>query len=111
MTHDQADVPPLLHPGLADAYRRKVENLTEWLNKDELRAEAAEALRAMIKEICLIPENGELAIELVGELAGILALSDEKRPRPGGSGARQTTLVAGARNHLKLRLSARDLNL
>ena len=28
LTRDHADVPPLLHPGLADAYRRKVENLT-----------------------------------------------------------------------------------
>jgi hypothetical protein len=28
----------LLHPGLADVYRRKVENLTEALNQDDLRA-------------------------------------------------------------------------
>jgi site-specific DNA recombinase len=70
--------------------------LTEALNKDELRAEAAETLRGMIQTIRLIPQDGELAIELVGELAGILALTNEKNPRALGSGVRQLTLVAGA---------------
>ena len=44
-----------------------------------------------------VPEDGEPAIELVGELAGILAVTQEKSPRPFGPGARQVTLVAGAR--------------
>jgi hypothetical protein len=39
----------VLHPGLAEVYRRKVEKLTEALNKDHLRAEAAESLRSMIR--------------------------------------------------------------
>ena len=50
----------------------------------------------MIQAIRLIPENGELAIDLVGELAGILALSGQKSPRAGSSGVGQITLVAGA---------------
>ena len=69
-----------MHPGLAEVYRRKVEKLTEALNKEELRSEAAEMLRSMIQAIRLVPEDGELAIELVGELAGILALTNEKAP-------------------------------
>ena len=48
----------MLHPGLADVYRRKVEKLTEALNKDELRTEAAETLRSMIQAIRLVPEDG-----------------------------------------------------
>jgi hypothetical protein len=40
----------------------------------------------MIQTIRLIPEDGALAIELVGELAGILALTNEKNPRAGSSG-------------------------
>ena len=44
----------------------------------------------------LVPEGGELAIELVGELAEILALTNEISPRPWGPGAGQLTLVAGA---------------
>ena len=50
----------------------------------------------MIEAIRLVPENGALAIELAGELAGILALTDEKTPRPFGPRGRQVTLVAGA---------------
>jgi hypothetical protein len=38
----------MLHPGLAEVYRRKVEKLTEALNKEGLRAEAAEILRSTI---------------------------------------------------------------
>src|SRR5208283_749824 len=94
-TRDQAEEPPLLHPGLAEVYRRKVEKLTEALNKDELRAEAAESLRSMIQAIRLVTEDRELAIELVGERAGILALTNEKSPRRFGPGAGQLTLVAG----------------
>ena len=96
LTRNQVEDPPMLHPGLAEVYRRKVEKLAEALNKDELRSEAAEMLRSTIQTIRLVPENGKLAIELVGELAGILALNQEKSPRPFGSGARQITLVAGA---------------
>ena len=59
----------------------------------------------MIQTIRLVPEDGELAIELVGELAGILALTNEKSPRPLGPGARQLTLVAGARNLRELTLN------
>ena len=96
LTRDQVEEPPLLHPGLADVYRRKVEKLTQALNKEELRSEAAETLRSMIQAIRLVPEGGELAIELVGELAGILALTQEKTPRPFGPRGREVTLVAGA---------------
>jgi hypothetical protein len=37
-------------------------------------------LRSTIQAIRLVPEDGALAIELVGELAGILALGKEKAP-------------------------------
>jgi hypothetical protein len=89
---------PRLHPALADVYRRKIDHLATALNDDALRTEAAEVLRSLISEIRLVPVDGALAIELVGALAGILALGNEKRPRPFGSGA-QITLVAGALNH------------
>jgi hypothetical protein len=56
-------------------------------------------LRSTIQTIRLTPEDGELAIEQVGELAGILSLGQEKSPRPFGPGARQLTLVAGERSH------------
>ena len=93
-TRDAPEEMPRLHPGLADVFRRKVDDLATALNEDSLRTEAAEVLRSLISEIRLIPQDGALAIELVGALAGILALGKEKRPRPFGSGA-QITLVAG----------------
>jgi hypothetical protein len=40
---------------------------------------AAEALRALIDEVRLISKPGEPAIELIGDLAGILALSAPSR--------------------------------
>jgi DNA invertase Pin-like site-specific DNA recombinase len=95
-TRDPDDAPLMPHPGLADVYRQKVATLTQALNKDGLRAEATEALRSMIQTIRLIPEDGELELELVGEIAGILGVSNENRPRPDGAGAGKVTLVAGA---------------
>jgi hypothetical protein len=62
---------PRLHPKLADIYRDKVSNLNSALNAPATRAEAAHALRALIDEIRLVPENGRLEIELAGDLAGI----------------------------------------
>ena len=93
---------PRLHPNLAELYRRKVANLHAELNRRETRTEAAEMLRDLIDEIRLVPEDGELAIELRGDLAAILALS-RKNPQGDASGA-QITLVAGARNHRNLTL-------
>ena len=93
-TRDAPEEMPRLHPGLAEVYRKKVADLTQALNDDALRTEATEVLRSLISEIRLIPQDGALMIELVGALAGILALGKKERPRPFGSGA-QITLVAG----------------
>jgi len=78
----------------------RVERLHEELNQPELRSEAAEVLRALIDEVRLIPENGRLEIELMGALAGILALAaDGKQPVTAERDGLQATLVAGTRNH------------
>ena len=75
-------------------------NLQDELNRPELRAEAAEAIRSLIEEIRLVPQNDRLEIELAGDLAGILALAaGKKKPVPEGDGL-QATLVAGTRNQL-----------
>ncbi len=52
-----------------------------------------------------MPQDGALAIELVGARAGILALGKDERPHPDRMGA-QITLVAGARNQLYLLFTA-----
>jgi site-specific DNA recombinase len=90
---------PRLHPRLADLYRERVERLHLELNRPELRPEAAEALRALIDEVRLIPEDGHLEIELVGDLAELLSLAaDSKKPVTAKRDGLQVTLVAGTRN-------------
>ncbi len=93
----QAPAPrPRLHPKLADLYQQRVDRLNEELNRTELRSEAAQALRALIDEVRLIPVAGRLEIELLGDLAGILALSaDSKKPVTEDRDGLQVTLVAG----------------
>jgi hypothetical protein len=92
---DGEEEPMRLHPSLSKVYRRKVENLTDALNVDETRDEAASALRELISEIRLIPEEGGLAVELVGELATIMRLAEDEKARTQGPGC-SLTLVAGA---------------
>jgi site-specific DNA recombinase len=71
------------------------------------RDEAFELIRLLIAEIRLVPEDDQLLVELRGELAGILALADSKKP--GGLSAtglsQQIKLVAGTRNHRQFPIS------
>lgn len=87
----------VIHPNLPELYRRKVETLHEALTRPEIRAEAAEALRALIEQIRLVPENGKLAIDLHGTLAGILSAANANATRQGVPGG-VLMLVAGAHN-------------
>jgi|SRR5579863_2458075 len=96
---------PILHPEMANFYRVQVAQLYDAL-RDEAEAkrlEAGEVVRSLIKEIILTPQDGILAIDVRGDLAGILAASLNSKTPATGTGASQFDLVAGARNHLKLR--------
>src|SRR5215469_796663 len=66
---------PLLHPNLAEVYRQRVEHLHEALRDHDAGDEAFELIRSLIDEIRLVPDGGQLHVELRGELAGILALA------------------------------------
>jgi hypothetical protein len=72
---------PAHSPEPGGDYRQKVTDLHQALQREGSRAEAAEILRDLIEEITLTPGNGELRIDLRGELAGILRLaSGSKKP-------------------------------
>ena len=61
-------------------------------------AKSGGLLRGLLSGIRLIPEGTGLAIELTGELAGIMALGEarnDKTPARGG-GSGRLTMVAGA---------------
>ncbi len=96
---DNASEPePLLHPNLAEIYRAKIENLSVLLVDPRHKAEAFDIIRGLIDQVQLVPENGELRIDLRGELAGILNLCDSKK-KPASSyeeRAEQIKVVAGA---------------
>jgi site-specific DNA recombinase len=92
---------PLLHPGLARIYRDKVERLERTVRAPDTRPEAFEIIRGLIDSVQLTPVAGELDIELRGDLAAILALSEPARSSTHATEKRalQIKLVAGARNH------------
>ena len=87
----------------------KVAELRAALNQDASRYEAAQILRTLVDEIRLHPIDGELQIELIGDLATLLGFAkeydpDKKRPGRLGDPGRTKWLVAGARNQRCLRL-------
>ena len=89
--------PPLLHPEMAGLYRQKVTALAQALEHPETRTEASEALRGLIDAIVLTPDQGELQIELKGNLAAMLgAAQNAKRSPETGDLSLQVVMVAGA---------------
>ena len=66
------EMPELLHPRMADVYRRKVGGLCRALESEESRAGAREAIRALIEAMLLEPDGDQLKITLKGDLAGML---------------------------------------
>jgi DNA invertase Pin-like site-specific DNA recombinase len=91
---------PLIHPNLAEVYRQKVAAMHEALQDLGSRDEAFDVIRSLIDEIRLVPAEGELRIEIKGELAGILDLCNAgANQKPGGLSAaglaQQIKMVAG----------------
>ena len=79
------EAPVLLHPNMALRYQQEVNALTAALNRDETKAEAADLLRSLIDKIILKPRNRnnkkEYAIDLRGDLAGILTIASGKQKK------------------------------
>jgi hypothetical protein len=96
------DAEPLLHPALARIFRDKVERLEASLRQPETGREAVELIRGLIDAITLTPVDGKLSIELRGDLAGILAMSEAGKAGafPPKEKALQIKMVAGTRSHL-----------
>jgi site-specific DNA recombinase len=99
-----ADTPDML-PSASLLYAKKVDHLTEALNRPEDRAEAAQALRGLTERIALRPgpKRGQIDATLYGELGTILswtaARNGEKGPQTKTPAARATgvsvSMVAG----------------
>jgi len=80
---------PRLHPNLAEVYRQRVTELSAALS-GESGAEAREVIRGLVEEIRLVPEGGQLRIEVRGELGAMLRLAE------GARNAERPDDVAGA---------------
>ncbi len=81
---------------MASLYRHKVTTLAQALEQPEARTEASEALRDLIDAIVLTPNQGELQIELRGNLAAMLgAAQNAKRSPETGDLSPQVVMVAG----------------
>jgi site-specific DNA recombinase len=95
---DKADEPPpILHPSMADLYRSKVEELAAALQREDTRLEASESLRGLVESIVLTPRDGQLGIELRGNLAAMLtAANNAKRSPETGDLCMPMKVVAGA---------------
>jgi site-specific DNA recombinase len=106
MFEEATDPEPLLHPNLAVLYREKIAGLRDALYQPDARDEAFELIRSLIEKVVLTPVEGELSIDLHGEIAGILSICDDRK-KPASSSKRraeQIKVVAGARNHRELTL-------
>ena len=86
---------PLLHPGLANIYRKAVAELQTTIRNPETSGEAFGLIRGLIDAVILMPVNGKLEIELRGDLASILALSEKNKVFSAGEKALQIKMVAG----------------
>ena len=101
---EEAEPDPVrIHPNAADLYIAKVGNLRRALNKGDNRSEAAQMLRSLIEEVRQHPINGELRIELLGDLARLIGFASDRLTQKPGLGinpGRTKWLVAGTRSLL-----------
>ena len=95
------DLDLLLHPQLAEGYRRRIEQLERVLDGPD-QTEAREIVRSMIDEVILTPraDGSGLDATLVGALAALLSVcaevSGNKKPPAAGPSGGQLSVVAGA---------------
>ncbi len=83
MLAEAEEPPPLLHPSLAEVYRTRIGALSEALGREDTRAEAAQVVRSLVSAIELVPEGGQLAIVLRGDLAALLSFAADGNKKPG----------------------------
>ena len=106
---DPAALDVLMHPQLAEGYRRRIERLEGLLEGSE-QDEPREIVRSMIDRVVLTPKRDGRGLDatLFGALAALLSVSAEvsgnKKPPEAGPSGSQLSVVAGARNCLDLLL-------
>lgn len=64
---------------MASLYAQRIGQLYEHLQDEDGRARAAETFRSLVDQVTLVPDNGELAIFLRGDLGAILRFTAGKK--------------------------------
>lgn len=104
------EAPTLLHPNMAHHYHAEIGRLIESLNSRDHKTEAAQIIRSLVDRIVLTPDPSRksLNVDLIGDLAGILAMATNRWSQNGGKpmelggfqdlpAGQQDKMVAGAR--------------
>ena len=99
---------PILHPNLAELYRRRVEDLHANLNKGDSRTEAAEILRGLIETIRVRNANDGLEIELIGEIVNMIELA-QATDHKGTAASKEAAVHDVYRSSVKVVAGARSL--
>ena len=82
MSAEPREAPTFLHPAMSALYKNSVMNLRQALTAQDAQAEAMDLLRSLIDRIVVHPPNanaGEVLIDIEGDLAGILSVSDKSK--------------------------------
>ncbi|MEQ9634835.1 MAG: recombinase family protein [Devosia marina] len=106
--------PVRFHPNLPQLYAERIAELHTALADPATRTEAITIMREMIDQVVMHPIENGFEIELVGDLAQMVAVAqarDGKNAASVGKASRSVKVVAGARNQLYLLVFARDLPL
>lgn len=112
----QMETPPpapvRLHPNLAELYRQRVAALHHALADPATRDEALGLVRGLIEAVALHPADDGFAIEIVGDIAGMVAVANPGSKKAASDCdaalvASSRKVVAGTRNHLNLLVTAR----
>ena len=92
--------PTILHPAMSEVYKRSVMNLREALDTEGNQTKAIDLLRSLIDRIVVHPQEAEtddVLIDIEGDLAGIISVSEKSKKAAGlsPSDLLQIKLVAG----------------
>lgn len=77
---------PRLHPNLAELYRQKVANQRAAPTDPATRTEALEILQRLVERVSVTAQDGGFTIELVGEIAHMVAMAAGSRNGKAASG-------------------------
>ncbi len=69
---------PILHPNLAELYRRKVAELRTSLEHPECRDGAITILRSLIDHVVVCPVDERFEVQFVGEIANMISVPHGK---------------------------------